>query len=213
MVSVTLHTLADLVPKLGSESVIGGKRGKLFNDGRPITHCHQFSARKTRRNSKKPNEIVITALPERPRPDGEETGENSTEDTEEQIDEEDFDNWGDWEAGENQNVDVSILNSLVVEDDSLGTEEIRAATNVEIGIRDNGKTIPDITQLDIKCQTDEQNEEFDFFQDMEPVIETPSKYVVSVESGSVAITSSQLNLNMSAEDASKEDGWVDEEWD
>ncbi|KAG8230920.1 hypothetical protein J437_LFUL002952, partial [Ladona fulva] len=35
LVSTTLHALADLVPLLGSATVIGGKRGKIFADGRP----------------------------------------------------------------------------------------------------------------------------------------------------------------------------------
>lgn len=35
LVSVTLHALADLIPLLGASAVIGGKRAKLFTDGRP----------------------------------------------------------------------------------------------------------------------------------------------------------------------------------
>jgi SCY1-like protein 3 len=35
LVASTLRALADLVPVLGAATVIGGKRGKLFTDGRP----------------------------------------------------------------------------------------------------------------------------------------------------------------------------------
>jgi SCY1-like protein 3 len=35
LVAKTLRALADLVPLLGAATVIGGKRGKLFTDGRP----------------------------------------------------------------------------------------------------------------------------------------------------------------------------------
>lgn len=35
LVSATLRALADLIPVLGAAAVIGGKRAKLFTDGRP----------------------------------------------------------------------------------------------------------------------------------------------------------------------------------
>lgn len=35
LVSTTLRALADLVPLLGGATVIGGKRSKLFADGKP----------------------------------------------------------------------------------------------------------------------------------------------------------------------------------
>lgn len=38
LVSMTLYCLADLVPILGASAVIGGKRSKLFADGRPLAH-------------------------------------------------------------------------------------------------------------------------------------------------------------------------------
>lgn len=38
LVSMTLYCLADLVPILGASAVIGGKRSKLFADGRPHSH-------------------------------------------------------------------------------------------------------------------------------------------------------------------------------
>ena len=40
LVSVTLRALADLVPVLGAAAVVGGKRAKLFTDGRPKVHTY-----------------------------------------------------------------------------------------------------------------------------------------------------------------------------
>jgi len=44
LVSATLRALADLIPVLGAAAVIGGKRAKLFTDGRPkvsvLIICH-----------------------------------------------------------------------------------------------------------------------------------------------------------------------------
>jgi hypothetical protein len=44
LVSATLRALADLIPVLGATAVIGGKRAKLFTDGRPkvsiLIICH-----------------------------------------------------------------------------------------------------------------------------------------------------------------------------
>lgn len=44
LVSVTLRALADVIPVLGAAAVIGGKRGKLFSDGRPkVSWLHSLS--------------------------------------------------------------------------------------------------------------------------------------------------------------------------
>lgn len=121
LVSVTLRTLADLVPILGSAVVIGGKRAKLFNDGRPIVHAIRS---RSRRNSRRSQEITPTnesisyqnvdmnnistvlsqhsqvmTLPERPSPDGEED-ETTTEEIEQSADE--LENWEDWDINEEQ---------------------------------------------------------------------------------------------------------------
>ena len=42
LVASTLRALADLVPVLGAATVIGGKRGKLFTDGRPKVRRQQI---------------------------------------------------------------------------------------------------------------------------------------------------------------------------
>lgn len=70
--------------------------------------------------------------------------------------------------------------------------------------------ILDITELDIKNQTRielEQNE-FDFFEDMEPIIETNSKFLIDTKKDyGNNIVSSKLSVNI--EDANEE-GWGDD---
>lgn len=193
--------------------MIGGRRGKLFTDGRPVSHPN----RKSRKNSKKSESIpllidtnpiiqtnqVIMDLPERPRPDGEEV-ETSTEETEQSI-EEDLDNWEDW--GESNPTIQDNIESVSIQTNS--TESVTSVFEnhvTEIEVKNvQKKSLPDILELDIKNQASlGQNDEFDFFQDMEPVIEASSKFLVEEEN-----VSSKLNLAV-AEDT--EDGWVDEEW-
>lgn len=70
--------------------------------------------------------------------------------------------------------------------------------------------ILDITELDIKNQTRielEQNE-FDFFEDMEPIIEPNSKFLIDTKKDhGNNIVSSKLSVNI--EDANEE-GWGDD---
>ncbi|KAJ3630110.1 hypothetical protein Zmor_027060, partial [Zophobas morio] len=213
LVSVTLRTLADLVPILGAATVIGGKRGKLFTDGRPV--CHP---RRPRKNSKKhepapadTNPIIhthqlIMNLPERPRPDGEE-GETSAEEAEQSV-EEDLDNWEDW--GETNPVVQDNGESSSLHTNS--SESVASVFEMEVTAQVSNsrkKSLPDISELDIKNQaSSEQNDDFDFFQDMEPVIETSSKYLVKEDLEKSV--SSKLGVEMTEEGG--EDGWGEEEW-
>ncbi|EEZ97411.1 protein-associating with the carboxyl-terminal domain of ezrin [Tribolium castaneum] len=202
LVSVTLRTLADLVPILGAATVIGGRRGKLFTDGRPVSHPNR---RTSRRNSKKIEPVippdtnpiiqtnqVIMDLPERPRPDGEE-GETSTEEAEQSV-EEDLDNWEDWGESNPQEIVESV--------ESNSSESVTSVFERENVAQ---KKLPDILELDIKNQTSSGgNDDFDFFQDMEPVIETSAKFVIEEESAS--------KLKLGVKEDGNEDGWVDEDW-
>lgn len=52
LVASTLRALADLVPVLGAATVIGGKRGKLFTDGRPKVTFSSKIYKKIEINSK-----------------------------------------------------------------------------------------------------------------------------------------------------------------
>jgi SCY1-like protein 3 len=223
LVSVTLRTLADLVPILGAATVIGGKRGKLFTDGRPVTHPGRRPRRTSKRHDPPPdptlnNPIIQTHhvmmnLPERPRPDGEE-GETSAEEAEQSV-EGDLDNWEDWgetnpvqENGETSSVHTSESTPSIFESHDQNGAAQEAVVQGVVAIAVRKKSLPDISELDIKNQaSSDQNDEFDFFQDMEPVIETAEKFLVEEEVADVSI-----KLNLAVTEEGNEDGWVDEEW-
>ncbi|CAH0552708.1 unnamed protein product [Brassicogethes aeneus] len=231
LVSVTLRTLADLVPVLGASTVIGGKRAKFFNDGRPITH----PLRKMSRNVKKQENVIETDvtsitsidsqfagvdLSERQMPDGEE-GETSTEEIEHSVDGGDLDNWEDWDVENPQNQHSNNL-------EEFGTEQINLSPHIEVeplgenipvestdihnARKISTKQIVDITDLDIKNQlTEDLNDEFNFFQDMEPIIESTNKFVIPEEKEpELSELSSKLTLN--ATDVGEE-GWGEEDWE
>lgn len=88
---------------LGASTVIGGKRGKLFTDGRPKSHnCastgdHKLKLKDRTRASpiKRSSQMFVESdLPERPSPDGGEDNSSSTTIEEVEVDTE---NWSDWE--------------------------------------------------------------------------------------------------------------------
>ncbi|CAG9829808.1 unnamed protein product [Diabrotica balteata] len=231
LVSITLTTLALLVPILGSETVVGGKRAKLFNDGRP-THSFRISSKKVQTEifensstsvqipqeadqisfSGLENELnIVSELPERPRPDGEE-GETSTEEVEPSADE-DLDNWEDWDLNETRQtstIHTSTYRDNRVEDLMLIDE---SSTNIETS--QNKIKIPDIFELDIKTQSviNEQND-INFFQDMEPVIESSNKFIVD-ESKNEIIIANNLSSKLAVSGLNDENnaGWEEEDWD
>lgn len=245
LVAVTLRALADLVPILGASTVIGGKRAKLFTDGRPLLHAKRLS-----RNSIKPPRIVeplpnlignditendnnvIGSLPftERSRPDGEE-GDTSTEDVEQSA-EEDLEAWQDWDVNDNPSNEISIVdNSPSVSVSSLPPEinqnvdiapiapQIELPkTNMETKKK---KSLPDIFELDIKNQRNglmNGGDEFDYFQDMEPTIQSSAQFVVEDklnEIDSLAnVVTNRLSLDVkSSENNEDGDGWGEEDWD
>ncbi|KAI4459452.1 scy1-related s/t protein kinase-like [Holotrichia oblita] len=238
LVAITLRALADLVPILGAATVIGGKRAKLFNDGRPIIHSTKRHRRPSRRNheidasinatpsSSNITEIsepsAILDLPERPSPDGEE-GETSTEGGEIEA-EEDIDNWEDWDINDdtrdisnNPGMSLSEVVSSSVDNNSGEDEETDHLQNVETAANDLNITsknpLPNILELDIKNQKNAiKMEDFDFFQDMEPVIQS-SNYVV--EGLNEKRKKSESDKKFSVVDSEHhEDGWGDDlDWD
>ena len=189
LVSATLKALAYIVPILGAATVIGGKRGKLFTDGRPNKLKEKVKDKDksnidTNEFTNSINAIEKTVnLPERPSPDG---GEDKKEIVSSIIEEEYT--WSDWDVQEStagdthprislsssetvcQSNDVLILNSTPeIEDTVLNTnvtKTIDSKAIKKLGI------LSDISELDIKnsklsnCSKDE----YDYFTDMEPII-------------------------------------------
>lgn len=105
LVSTTLRALADLVLILGSATVIGGKRAKLFTDGRPMTHENSNSASSSDKIKERDKESPAKSsthhifenneLPERLSPDGGEDNMSTTTVEEVEVDNE---TWSDWES-------------------------------------------------------------------------------------------------------------------
>ncbi|XP_063216250.1 protein-associating with the carboxyl-terminal domain of ezrin [Bacillus rossius redtenbacheri] len=182
LVSMTLRALAELVPRLGAARVVGGKRAKLFTDGRPKVPTAAMPVSKAVKSpsrekcavpSSKPDTDSAASyetLPERPSPDGGE--DHSTTDEEVEA-------WSDWD-------------NEVAGDDAqqLQPPNTRPAT------------LTDISTLDIKnCAVVSGDREVDFFQDMEPVI-SRTKVLRVVD----ASTRSKFEVSVAGE----EDGWGDE---
>lgn len=220
LVAATLHTLAELIPVLGADIVIGGKRGKLFNDGRPKHHTIAKKGSKTLKNepiqspsipvndSSISSSSIISNLPERPRPDGEE-GETSTEEIDPSAEEEDNENWEDWDNDNVIEEEINLNDLVNTPVTEISSVQVSGKNSVMTGPEKNNKKIIDITELDIKNQAKielEQNE-IDFFEDMEPVIETANKFWIEQKGASGGdVVSSKLSANVDEE----EEGWGDD---
>lgn len=234
LVSVTLRTLAELVPILGASVVIGGKRAKLFNDGRPLAHQARPRSRKNSRRSQElalnlndahseetlhPTTLTLP-LPERPSPDGEE-GESTTQEEAEQSADE-LENWEDWDMNEEHDgfpsrnpLNNGSTNNLLVLEPPLEPEIAFTEPEVSV-INGNKTTLPDILELDIKSQNRRSNddEEFNFFQDMEPVIETANVYLIDISDKKNGSSEALLDLSIKEAERHHMDGWGDDsDWD
>ncbi|CAK9821694.1 Protein-associating with the carboxyl-terminal domain of ezrin [Anthophora retusa] len=184
LVSATLRALAEVVPILGAATVIGGKRGKLFTDGRPnkIQEDEKISSTDIVQFTVPINSIEKTIdLPERPSPDG---GEDKKEIVS-SIAEEEY-TWSDWDVQEtgdmhfriSQSSDASSHSNEILISDSTLTTPTDSVVNVdkikmtESKLIRKSAVLSDISELDIKNSklTDSVKEEYDFFIDMEPVI-------------------------------------------
>lgn len=252
LVSITLIALSDLVPILGAGTVIGGKRAKLFNDGRPTTHATRKSLRRsTRRNStfqetstdvpslaSNSSELYLNQmleLPERPSPDGGEEEISTTE--QDQSAEDDLENWPDWDNDlGNPNV-VQTANEILeyieeVQDESESLETTNNLTEVTEFTTNNimnlsvsnipttvniSTKLPDISELDIKNQKNnfqkDKTDEFDFFQDMEPVIEMSKVVLIenNIENEKKILNQGiSLTVSMINDHHEVEEGWGDD---
>ncbi|KAF5302694.1 hypothetical protein FQR65_LT08436 [Abscondita terminalis] len=226
LVAITLKALADIVPILGAAAVIGGKRAKLFNDGRPIIHTNNRRRRGSRKSQNEyaapqdeinvniPNSSVIDLnqhmqLPERPSPDGEE-GETSNEDVEPSV-EGDLDNWEDWDINAESNVIIEHTNLLRLEE--IENIEVPQSEDV-LQMHPKKNTLPDVTELDIKNQRQfsKDQEDIDFFQDMEPVIETSKPFLIEPNDDDNLVLEKKFNMGIVEVEKHDEEGWGDD-WD
>ena len=230
LVSKTLRALADLIPILGATTVIGGNRGKLFTDGRP--QKMQRHKRINMTGTSEASKIADTSmlfLPERLSPDG---GEDRNESNLSYAEEE---NWSDWGAQEfelkngnnfkllKNDIENSKLMNFTYRSDPANSlnpldskEENENASQISIKIKHPKKIIiSDILDLDIKHSKpmSHANDEFDFFTDMEPVIQKPQ--VLHVEEVTQTMNIFDVNLTNNAAEKEEDNGWAEDlnDWD
>lgn len=212
LVCATLRALADVVPILGAATVIGGNRGKLFTDGRPNkTQNRNIEDIRRALTFKQETSVFMNIdesnmhLSERPSPDG---GEDKREKEFPLIEEEST--WSDWETQEtitNDHCHVVDAPSDLVQSElqnntcstdlsSPGSESLSSTTKTKYTKK---LVLSDITELDIKnskvisCS----NEEFDFFTDMEPVIQkTQVLHIPEVQSPESMFDVKTLNVTL-----------------
>uniref|UniRef100_A0A1E1W001 Protein kinase domain-containing protein n=1 Tax=Pectinophora gossypiella TaxID=13191 RepID=A0A1E1W001_PECGO len=175
LVASTLICLSELVPILGADTVIGGKRSKLFTDGRPNPKSNLvlssnvpkeengFLATKSLRDfhcsedSYEQNEVDNSSfdknlLNERPSPVGGESVEEKyiiTTETKRNNTGESEEDWSDWDNSNNQTSTAPVLPFL----QSLEKEEVIAVEPIEIN-----NTPHSVSNL--KEQSDKKNSPF-----------------------------------------------------
>lgn len=225
LVGMTLRALADLIPILGSSTVIGGNRSKLFTDGRPnkskrypIKHVTFGPTESVKTASVQLNsEIPTLYLPERLSPDGGEMDAISPASEEENLVSNEEETWSDWDAKESDSVQISEAETILIEDcQPLKPPPLQDQNGLPD--KDYKKAaIKDISELDIKYlmpTSQETNNEIDFFSDMEPVIQKTQVLVVdevvNVDSNTFSSSLLPINDNGIEDDA---DGWGQSDWD
>ncbi|KAL4709809.1 hypothetical protein ACJJTC_001263 [Scirpophaga incertulas] len=131
LVASTLICLSELVPILGADTVIGGKRCKLFTDGRPnskidnISECNMYSTSKSLKDFACTEEVFhhdngdslnydkTMILNERPTPVGGESIETEITMSTEKINKTDSEeDWSDWD---NSNRQLTFVESVLPE--------------------------------------------------------------------------------------------------
>lgn len=218
LVSTTLHALADLVPILGSTIVIGGNRGKLFADGRPMKIQRH---KKSGINLNRITDSSMLSLPERPSPDG---GEDKEEINFSYTEEE---NWSDWETQEIENNEIKNLEFIINRNKETNeniyqsneteiVDKTLKSTNLEKKCKYLKNSISDINELDIKNSkpiNNDNNDDFDFFTDMEPVIQKPQ--IIQIDKVVEKKTIFDVKLTNSNSTIEDDNGWGDDlnDWD
>jgi len=202
LVCATLRALADIVPILGAATVIGGNRGKLFADGRPNKKMIRSKNLDDIRKALTQEPVFVNIdennvhLAERPSPDG---GEDKKE-KEFSFAEEEC-TWSDWETqevGNGHHVEDCHIEETPSDKEEASSAQVEAQdpcdadsplpelpSSDERSKYSKKLVLSDITELDIKNSKviKSSKEEFDFFTDMEPVIQkTQILHVSEVQS-------------------------------
>lgn len=199
------------MPILGGAAVIGGKRLRLFNDGRPTVSTRQHISQPVVTIVHSPSlERVELNLPERPSPDGGEDNIEIPEST--AIPEEDLDSWSDWDQEETNNQHIQEHLNDISPEISLTTLETENILQLEEKLvpRQN-EIVTDILTLDIKSQKNVKmgGHDLDFFSDMEPVIEKTYKVFID-EKDDQEVNNINLTMTNAEDNLINEDCWGDD---
>ncbi|XP_073993884.1 protein-associating with the carboxyl-terminal domain of ezrin isoform X2 [Rhodnius prolixus] len=219
LVAATLKALSELVPILGAATVVGGKRSKLFSDGRP--KVRSYSKRTVKNIVEKTKEVDAGTVPveesaemflkERPSPDGGEAQSVATP-------VEEAEQWDSWETPNNPSSEnIPHVAEEPVEHTNASENKYLKENSV---VQDSAKSVTakqlaDLDVLDVKSQpiSAAVNPEEDFFRDMEPVI--CKTHVVHISDPQTSISERKLSKFEVTDEiiGSVDEGWGDElEW-
>ncbi|XP_046403156.1 protein-associating with the carboxyl-terminal domain of ezrin [Ischnura elegans] len=236
LVSTTLHCLAELVPLLGAATVIGGKRGKLFTDGRPKERSIS-SSQSSRNVLRTPSSVLaktvaaretlsgiyrvapaLAELPERPSPDGGEEGVKVDMEKDDVVEDVVVD-WSDWDAPEEDLDSPNAAEDPPSQADEVAFSEVVQSTAVVVS--SSNSTESNTSSKDSHARKDRSksvcSEEEDFFKDMEPVIsKTQILRIEARDSSQSSLKSSNAITSLSfnsAMDTGEGSGWGEDlEW-
>ncbi|XP_054273562.1 protein-associating with the carboxyl-terminal domain of ezrin-like [Macrosteles quadrilineatus] len=166
VVCSTLRALAELVPVLGGAVVIGGKRAKLFADGRPKTVKPSTKHQQSKDFKEDPSQFleegaVEGELPERPSPDGGEYVPTPSPSEEEET-------WPDWDYKTNPTAAEPSFTLTMAEEESKSE-----STEMQSAAKDKKDVKGGINSLELRIKPKVKDEFEDIFRDMEPVISKP----------------------------------------
>ncbi|XP_047354306.1 protein-associating with the carboxyl-terminal domain of ezrin isoform X2 [Vespa velutina] len=234
LVCATLKALAEVVSILGAATVIGGKRAKLFTDGRPNKIKEQKENKVvstiTNNNSDTIPPIDMSEielhLPERLSPDG---GEDKKESSFAFVDEEST--WSDWDAHDAnmdshqsnvQNVqNIQQITQIATPNMTSVLDSPSSITRSEINKYTKKIEMSDISQLDIKHSKSMKStiDDYDFFTDMEPIIKKTHVLHVQDEKEILSTCSKSIfDVKLSTitlQESEDNDGWSEHlgDWD
>lgn len=215
LVAKTLLCLAELIPILGANDVIGGCRSKIFTDGRPYATSKFVEARSITPIITSDQILMSSSIsenvnlsingnaimPERLSPDG---GEDLTESLDGEID---IDEWSDWDRDNDDHIimtkdddNANFYNDTFV-DDVENFRPITKDSDASLQVSNNNKMLAKPNQNEIvnnkvgntNNTNSDESEGFNFFKDMEPEIQKANVLVIPDDKINILTTLSKDN--------------------
>jgi len=191
IVSSTLRVLADLVPILGPEVVVGKNRSKIFSDSSP----HKTS------NVTEPVTVSNKSFYK----DKEAVEEKTAADDE-------WENWNDEDQEETYDETTTSQDSC--KDTVIESPNKDYASNVDKIIKNVMEL--DILKLDVKVskvKNDKETDEMDYFADMTPNIEVRNAVELDTSASHEAINIQSSDMFSASVNDDEADGWGDDDED